>query len=284
MAVVFTFPGKMGDAILQYPVAFHYAKQSGEKIELWMDEKSCAPLVPLMEAQPCVEKVKLVGGVENYNCGGQPFHLSLPTSAFEGNKIYHLGMRAFPVRQISLQALSESKVPVTVPVEEFANTPYLEVGEVEKANRLVIHGQSICPHTRSTPTMWKFLSGIRAELEALFDEIIFVGSAGDREVGKATYPGWGEYDDVGDFLKLARLIAGSRCMIGCGSSPVTIAGALKIPAVRVHDRIANDAPRMIWDNLGETQLNRTEIELRDEWPKFRDRWLKEVVAEEIAGA
>jgi len=282
MAVVFTFPGKMGDAILQYPVAYHYAKQSGDKIELWMDETTCKPLVPLFEAQPCVEKVKLVGGVENYNCGGQPFHLSLPTSEFEGNKIYHLGMRAFPVRQISLQALSESKVPVTVPVEEFANTPYLEVGEVEKVNRLVVHGQSICPHTRSTPTMWKFLSGVWAECVSLFDEIVFVGAPVDRETGLFVYPTAKEFDDGGDFLKLARFIAGSRCMIGCGSAPITIAGALKVPAVRVHDRIANDAPRVIWDNLGENQLNRTEIELRDEWPVFRDKWLKETVAAEIA--
>jgi hypothetical protein len=276
MATVFTMPGKIGDSILQWPVAYHYAKKSGEKIELWMDETTCKPLVSLFEAQSCVEKVKLVGGVENYGCGGQPFHLNLPTSAFEGNTIYHLGMRSFPARQITLQTLQDSRVPVRVEVEDLSNTPSLEVGDVEKKNRLVVHGQSVCPHNRSTPTMWRFLSSIREELEALFDDIAFVGSPDDREVGMTAYPGWSEFDDGGDFLKLAQFIAGSRAMIGCGSAPITVAGALKIPAIRVHDRIGNDAPRVIWNNLGENQVNDTEIGLRTVWPVFRDKWLTTV--------
>ena len=279
MSTVFTFPGKMGDAILQWPVAFHYAKQTGNKVELWLDETTCKPLVPLFEAQPCVEKVKLVGGVENYNCGGQPFHMNLATSEFNGHTIYHLGMRSFPMRQISLQTLTDSKVPVTVTPEEFAETPSLIVDGVEPANRLVIHGTSICTHNRQTPLMWKFLSSIWAECVGMFDQVVFVGTPDNRETGLREYPNWQEFDDGGDFLKLARLVAGSRLMIGVGSAPITLAGALKVPSIRVPDRIGEDAPRMIWDNLGSNQLNRPDIELRTEWPAFRDKWLSPVAAQ-----
>lgn len=281
MATIFTMPGKMGDALHQWPVVYHYAQQTNDQsIEVWLDETTCEPLVPLFEAQPFIKAVKLVGGVENYNCGGQPFHMNLPTSAFEGNTIYHLGMRAFPVRQISLQCLQESKVPITVSPEVFAETPSLTVEEASPANRLVVHGQSVCPHNRATPTMWRFLASIQQDIHELFEEVVFVGSPADREVGLTTHPHWTAYDDGGDFLKLARLIAGSRAMIGVGSAPVVVAGLLKVPAIRVHDRIGNDAPRVIWDNLGSNQLNRTHVELRTEWPKFRDRWLKQIVAPE----
>jgi hypothetical protein len=273
MSTVFTMPGKLGDAILQWPVAFHWHRETGEPFEVWLDEKTCAPLVPLLETQPGVSAVKLMPGVENYNCGGQPFHLNLPTSAFEGNTIYHLGLRSFPVRQISLQVLQDSKVPVKAEVEEFAETPSLVVDGVQKANRLVIHGQSVCPHTRSTPTMWRFLASIAKEVQTMFTEIVFVGSPADREVGRMTYPEWTAFDDGGDFLKLARFIAGSRLMIGCGSAPITVAGALKVPAIRVHDPIANDAPKVIWNNLGANQLNDTHLGLRKEWPVFKERFL-----------
>ena len=273
MSTIFTMPGKTGDSVLQFPVIHHWHKQTGEKCEIWMDEKTCKPLVNLFAAQPAVESVKLVEGVENYNCGGQPFHMNLPTSAYSGNNIYHLGFRAFPIRQISLQTLNDAKVPVTVDPETFANEPYLTVGEVVKVNRLVLHGQGICPHNRQTPTFWRFLASIRDEVNDTYDEVTFVGSPDDLEVAKETYPDWNTYSDDGDFLVLARFIAASRAMIGCGSSPITIAGALKVPAVRVHDMIGNDAPRVIWDNGGENQLNDTHVGLRTSYPEWRDRFI-----------
>jgi hypothetical protein len=281
MSTVFTFAGKMGDAILQFPVVHHYIDQThDENVELWMDENTCKPLVPLFEAQPGIKVVKLISGVENWNCGGQPFHMNLKTSEFAGNTIYHLGLRGFPVRQISLQCLNDCKVPISVSPEVFAEMPYLSVDDSSPANRLVIHGKSVYPHNRSTPTMWRFLSSILQDVHELFEEVVFVGSPEDREVGLSSYPNWTAFDDGGDFLKLARLVAGSRCMIGVGSAPITLAGALKVPSVRVHDTIGDGSgsPRVIWDNLGANQLNRTEIELRKDWPIFRDRWLKTVLA------
>jgi len=271
--VVFTFPGKLGDALHQFPVAYHWAKQQSKKADLWLDKKTCGPLVPLFASQPWVGEVKLMEGVESYNCGGQPFHMNLPTSAFEGHKVYHLGLRAFPARQLTLECLQVSKVPVKVSVEDLANEPSLVVPVPAKYNRLMLHGQACYAHTKNSPTFWKFLAGIRGELERMFDEIVFVGVDRDREVGLRTYPNWHAYDDIGDFAKLAGYIAASRAMIACGSAPVVLAGLLKVPSIRVHDKIANDAPKVIWNNLSPSSINDTEIELRKSWPTFRDKWL-----------
>jgi len=75
-------------------------------------------------------------------------------------------------------------------------------------------------------------------------------------------------------LDLAKFMAGASLVVGCGSSGVALAGALKVPCIRVHDPIG-EAPKVIWSNLGENQLNDTEIGLRKSWPEFRDRWLND---------
>jgi len=277
VSVVFSFPGKSGDAMLQWPVAYQFGKLTGENFEVWLDETTCKMVAPLFQAQPNVSAVKLISGVENWNCGGQPFHMNLPTSAFEGNTIYHLGLRAFPVRQITLQTLNDAKLPFHIHAAALSSEPSIVAEPERPANRLILHGQGVCPHSKTTPAFWKFLAGARHELMDLFDEIVFVGSTDDLEVAAKAYPDWPwlSYADNGDFLKLAGFIAGSRAMIGCGSAPVVLAGCLKIPAIRVHDEVGNGAPKVIWSNLGENQLNDTEIGLRTEWPRWRDKWLTE---------
>jgi ADP-heptose:LPS heptosyltransferase len=131
---------------------------------------------------------------------------------------------------------------------------------------------AVYPHTKTTPALWKFLYRVADELDEMFDEVVWVGSDRDREVGKRIYPKWGEFSDDGDFKKLADLIWNSRLMIGCGSSPITLAGALKVPGIRVHDPIG-DHPRVIWSNLGANQMNEGEKDLRTLWPRFRDEFL-----------
>lgn len=284
--VVFTFPGKAGDAIHQFPVAYHWAKQHGKRFVAWLDERSCAMVKPLFEAQPCVEAVEFKPGIEGYNCGGQPFHFDLPTADYEGRNIYHLGLRSFPQRQLTLECLATANVPVDVEPETIAEEcPFQAMarplrvfsgangnGEHRDGRRLLVHGQGVCPHNRQTPAVWKFLARIHGELDELFDEVCFVGSADDREVGKSVYPHWAEFDDGGDFLRLAEVMAGSQAFIGCGSAPAALAQWMKIPTLRVHDPIGSH-PKVIWSGLGENQANLTEIELRKDWAGWRDRWL-----------
>jgi hypothetical protein len=280
---VFTFSGKGGDAIHQWPVARQWAKQTGEKFTCWMDERTCKPVAPLFAAQPCVEKVEFKPGIVNYNCGGQPWHFDLPTSEFEGRQIFHLGLRKFPDRQLTLECFENSKVPVQYDAGEVARTPMFHVEPlVAEGRRCVLHGQSVYAHTKSSPGFWKFLASVEKELERDFDEVLWVGSERDREVGTRIYPQWKGFDDHGSFLELARLIAGAELVIGTGSSVVTVGGALKVPTVRVHDPIGDHAKR-IWDNLAYNSINDTETELRKTWPVFRSEHLNKSKAEVVGG-
>lgn len=268
---VFTFPGKAGDAVLQFPVAYQWHRKTGKNFTCWLDEKTCKIVAPLFEAQPCVNRVEFMEGVEHHHWGGQPWDFALPAEAYSGREVHHLGPRAFPQRQITLETLENIKLPFEIDREALASEPCISVDR-EPANRVVLHGQPVCIHNGQTPQFWSFLHAISPWLESNFDEIVWVGDARDREMGARTYPGWKCFDDHGSALELARLIARSRLMIGCGSFPVTVGGALKIPTVRVHDPIGNH-PKVIWNNLGDNQLNDSEMELRTAWPEFRDRFL-----------
>jgi len=282
MSTVFTFPGKAGDAIMQWPVAYQWAKQTGKKFTVWTDERSCKLVAPLFQSQECVEALEFKTGIEGYGCGGQPWHFDLGSKDLEGHTVYHLGMRAFPVRQLTMQCLEDAKLPVQINKSKLANQPSFELSGVDHANRVVLHGQPVCTHNRQTPQFWKFLSSIYPYLNSNFDEIVFVGDARDREAAESTYPECKVFDDGGDFLNLAKLIAGSRLLIGGGSSVVTVGGALKVPTIRVHDQIGNH-PKVIWSNLGDNQLNDTEIELRESWPTFKSKWLERSSAEVVGG-
>ena len=46
---VFTFAGKAGDALHQWPVAWWWAKQTGKRFTCWLDEASCKMVAPASE-------------------------------------------------------------------------------------------------------------------------------------------------------------------------------------------------------------------------------------------
>lgn len=275
MALVFSAPGKTGDLFLQWPVARWYCQSKQKQCELWLDEQSLKPLVPLFEAQPEVAAVKLIPGIENWSMGGQPYDFNLPTATYVEHEVHHLGFRGFPQRQITLQTAQD--VAFHVKSAELSAKPGLVIPDPSpKANRCVLHG-TFRTHTGGTPTFWRTLYAVRHDLEAMFDEIVFTGTEFEIERARDMYPNrdcqhpakWKVFEDHGDWLELARYISASRMMIGAGSSGVALGGLLGVPTVRVHDSIGN-APLVIWSALGEHQWNLSELQLRTEWPSIRD--------------
>ena len=264
--MVFSFPGKAGDALMQWPIAYWWAKEKGEQFICWMDEKSTKLVAPLFAAQPCVKSIEYRPGITHYACGGQPWHFGAAEGEYNGYLVHHLGFRTIPQRQLTLETLNNAQLGLSVTQDTLASIPTLEVeAEVTDQRICLLHGQPIYGHTRRTPQFWKFLSDHADDLEKRFDRIIFVGDQRDREVGLRTYPTWETFDDHGNFLNLAKLMKASKLVIGVGSSVVSLAGALKVPSVRVHDPIG-DLPKVLWSNLQKNHLNLTEIDLRDEWP------------------
>jgi hypothetical protein len=273
MSTIWTMPGKLGDAILQFPVARQWSRQTGKKFTLWLDEKTLKPLERLFASQDCVECVEFKPGIASYHIGGQPWHFDLKTEDTLDHVVYHLGFRQFPDRQITLQTALD--VPVHIDVKQLSQ-PALIIPDPLPGNRVVLHA-TFTTHQSGTPKFWRFLRDIKADLEEMFDEVIFVGTADERARAMELYPGgtcgpecvWGEFDDHGDFYELARLLAGSRLVIGPGSCGVALASVLGVPAIRVHDPIG-EAPRIIWSGLGPNQWNEEEKDLRRLWPGIKE--------------
>lgn len=270
MTTAFYFPGKAGDALLQWPVAYHWAQQNAQKVEVWLDRKSCSPLEHLFRAQPVVADVRLFDHTENYSCGGQPWQGKFSTADHVEHTIVPMGLHAFPQRQITMETLNN--VPLHVDSKAFATEPVFQRSGLQALSRCVLHG-TFQTHMGAVPTFWRFLNRVEPDLADRYEEIAFVGSPEERERAAELYPKWQTFDDGNDFMKLAEYLDRAQLVIGAGSSVVALAGAMKVPAVRVHDAIG-DAPKVIWSNLGDNQLNETEADLRRLFPPFHEKWCR----------
>jgi ADP-heptose:LPS heptosyltransferase len=267
MKTVFSSPGKLGDALLQWPIAYQWSQLNRKHFDLWLDEKTCAPLVSLFASQECVDEVTLKSGIDHHRMGGQPWHFGLDTQDHQDLEVIHLGMRSFPEEQITLQTLKW--VPFSLDRHKLAKEPSLSVPH-EPADRLLLHGTYAS--ASGTPGFWRFLSQHWDELLKEFEDVGFIGSADEIARAREVYPEASGYPDGGDLAKTAQLMAGSRMVIGSGSSMVVLAGCLKIPCLRIHDPIGN-YPKVLWSNLGKNQFNETERDLRRLWPEIKDECL-----------
>lgn len=281
----FYLPGKLGDACLEWPVADQHLRDRVEQAEVWLDP-TCKALLPLFEHQPTVSAVKVVKPAQSYGAGGQPWHGDFTTEEHERYEIMSLGFRRMPERQITLQIAGE--VPFKTDVRRLATEPGFVVPSQIKMNRLVVHGTFLFPHGSGCPTFWKVFHDVRHDLEDTFDEIIFTGTAEERARALELYPAgpespYGDFDDDGDFFKLACLMGASRMVMGSGSSGCALSSALKVPTLRVHDPIG-EFSKSIWAGLGENQWNETFIGVRKVWPQILASVSRETVESDAAVA
>lgn len=252
MAVAVTFPGKIGDAILQFPCVYHFHRVHGEKVTAIFDP-SLRPLETLFRAQPSIEGIEYMDGVTSYVCGGQPYDFGKDAelrARFE--YVFHMGFRSFPHLEITAYALRQIPVPVSwvdlVEMQPFA------VAEKDPRNRLVIHG-TLLTHQGRTPYMWTVLHHAREFIKGEFDEVVFVGSQKERDYAKSLYPEWDTFDDQNDFLTLAQYLKDSRLVLGGGSCVVALAGGVHTPSVRIHDHVVGTEIVVPWTNVAPRQMN-----------------------------
>lgn len=248
--VVFTFPGKLGDFFHQWPIAYHYGKMFGD-FHVGLDQRLLKPIAGLVARQPHVEHVWLLPGIEHYQIGGQPFDFGMPYQEYKHwDKVYHLGFRDAPEKPITLQC--REYVDFKIPTKALKRECTL-VGEREPRprNLLLLHGRRYDMYGEF-PNFWHALWESWDLLKAEFDEIEWIGLPEEKRISDKF--GGTDFDDGGDWVKLVDEMRDARLVMGVGGAMVALAGALKVPSIRIHDPVLGFREE-VFANFGERQWN-----------------------------
>jgi hypothetical protein len=259
--VLFTFPGKIGDTFLSWPVAYHWARCHRRPIVVGLDRNLLAPLEPLFRAQSVVHDVILLDGIEHYRCGGQPYDFSFREEDYaRWTRVYHCGFPFHPDRQI------------TRFVQRFVLAPCSDEALAEEKSLVGSHPQVRSPlcvlHGRvatlagNCPEYWRALAFALPLLRQRFARIVAVGSA--EECFAAEALGIDVLDTHGSWIATVDLLQDAQLIFADASSVSHAAGCLKIPCIRVHDAPSGSygGPPSVWANLGRSQLN---LLPQDDW-------------------
>lgn len=257
MKVMWTFPGKLGDAFLQWPVAKCWANEREQKITVGL-AKQIAALEPVFRLQPEVEDVVLLDGIHSFHMGGQPFDFDFSKKDYEPwDEVYHAGFANFPTYQITQFVRDQMGLRIPAALLESAR---IELGPREPQGYLAIHATPKS-NNGELPRVKPLLRACRHGIAKRFSAVWSVGVREDW----ASTDDWIDstpFDDGGDWVKLGRFLLGANLVIACGSSMAAYAGALGVPCVRVHDTIGNNLNPAIWSNLGPDQYNFTSLRLQ----------------------
>ena len=251
--VLVTFPGKIGDALMQWPCAYFYWKETGNKFTVLLDQ-SISCLKNLFTFQECVKEVLILDRMENWRCGGQPYDFALTKEEkSKWDNIYHMGFRQLPEKQLTLQAAEN--IPIKSDREEFSKQSIF-VGDRKLKSALIVHGSAGTHHgIHAKPRVWDVFGVCEGFFRKAFDEIIFVGNKEDSDT-KDTLGYEGTFlDDGGDLLPTAAIMNGAEFVLGAGSCMVALAGTLGIPSLRIHDPLWGAEDYRLWGFLGKQHGN-----------------------------
>lgn len=244
---LWTFPGKIGDCFLQWPVCRRYQDQIGEEFGVAVSE-GLRPLVPLLSCQPGVKEVQVWPGVTNFNIGGQPWDFGGKNTAPGYSKVIHAGFRVMPTYTIT--QFVRDQLGMTISSQELG-AQSLFVKERRTKDYCVIHG-TLKTYRGELPRLWPMVRATHIPIQTWV-----VGTQAERDYAK----GWinaDPWDDYGGWYTLANFINNARFVIGAGSSVAALAGSLGIPCARIHDDVSG-LPAHVWSHPGPDQLNLTEF-------------------------
>ena len=242
---------------MQWPVAYHYWKETGNKFSCLLDRHISA-LQGLMESQECVDKIIIVDRIYDWNWGGQPYHFNMtPEEVGKWDEVYHLGLRGEPTNQLTLCA--KENVPIKAGEEQLA-AQSLFVGPQNRQNTLIVHATAtthmgIRHQQDIRPRIWDVFAMCEQWFHLNFEEIVFIGSKKDKRMKELYDYKYFFFDDEGDFLKLAQEMNNTAFVLGAGSMGVVLAGILGVPSMRVHDPLWGKEDFTFWGNLGNKHAN-----------------------------
>lgn len=237
--VLFTFPGKMGDALHQWPIARQWALENDTKIEVGLG-RTAHCLAELLTQQSVVKEIRLLGGIKNEDNGGQPYDFGWGDDRKEWDEVFHLGFRNFPTR--GLMRETYDLVPLKASFEEVWNTPSIEPfwKPPEGVLRpLILHG------TKTRPEFYKAMIRCFRILEKHFQPIVWAGRPDE-------WPQPADFDGDGlPIVEVANRISYSGLVFAASSGIAALAGAQGAPCIRIGEK--HLLPSEIWDNPGRFQ-------------------------------
>ena len=252
LKTLFTFPGKIGDCFNQWPIAYQWSKERHQQIDVGISDY-LVPVKTLLESQKCVDRVLVVGRMVDYFDTNYVRYLDLQPGG-DYASVYNFGFRRFPRRQVTLD--QRQHVPdLELSDERLAEEPSIFVEpKGVPSNACVVHSNSI---EWSVKVLAPLLSLLRERFEVLY------WVSPDQPLPE----GFEKFEDGGNFLELARLIARCRMTLGPTSAVVPLAGAMKIPCINVN---FGDRSLPVFHNLGPNQLNLTCVldDVKSEVEKF----------------
>jgi len=233
--VLFTFPGKIGDALHQWPIARQWAEENDTQIEVGLSAK-IQPLAGLLLKQPYVSRLHLLPGITSDDVGGQPWDFGWKADKKEWDEVFHLGFRDFPREGLMRHVYERAGVPLKASFEDVWSQPSIEPFWVGPVGNLpcVLHGN------KARPSYYKALVKCLPVISKTFDPLCWAGSADEWPLGA---------DFKGNGLPLetvAEHIAHCALVFAASSSIAALAGAQGAPCLRIGE--PHLIPQAIWDN------------------------------------
>jgi hypothetical protein len=247
--VVATFPGKIGDLFMQWPVTRWYAKKNGP-IDLGIPP-FMAGVSFLMAQQEHVDGVYFTeeSVLRSWKRDPPPYGIEdKPWRRWE--KQLEMGFRDVPDTQLTLYIAKT--MHLDIPKGDLAE-PSIYVGERNVANYAVVNG-TFLSQTGESPPFWAALGNWYQYILKEFDKIYFVGSVSEMRAVKASDLPFEIFDDGGNLLLTAQLMRDARIVVGSSSAIAALGSAMGVPTIRVHDPIPG-FDKSIWDSLLPNQLN-----------------------------
>lgn len=246
--VIATFPGKMGDLFMQWPVSRAYARKRGIKIDLGMP-LSLSPTHRVMLRQEEVDHIYYMPEVFERSWKRDPPSMGISAEPWRRwDTQLEMGFRDMPDDQITHYIAKCLEVPL-----EDLEHPDIIIGEKNQKNYCVISG-SLNDQFKKSPPFWGILREWIDFMEKEFDYIYFVGTAAEMDAIKAVELPITIFDDGGDLFRTAELMNDSRLVFGSSSMIAALGGAMGLNTIRVHEDIA-PLEKKVWDFLLPNQLN-----------------------------
>lgn len=259
--VLWTFPGKIGDAILQFGVMRGWLDATGKGADVQISE-IVEPIGKILEIQPGVESVKVATNrITSYHMGGQPWDFGYKADELNGySGVYHCGLRSFPTTQIT-KFTRDALGLEDVVSDQALEKPCLQVPAIAGLGerRLLIHPRRVGQHG-GDPLFWSVMRRLLDQgLRERFGSLVVVGTREERLDAQARLGLRTSFADGGDWLALAQYVQGAALLIDAGTGVAPLAAALGVPCIRIHDPIGNH-PKEIWSNPQPNQLNYDETQ------------------------